>query len=138
MSSPPTVLHRLPVLPYQFERGIFHAYQEELKQVHTSAQLKAHVQRWRHLWRLPVLRKHGRITREELELVFGRVHKRVLKKLLLLREGRDPSRRPGRMSKLAMNIVLPRALLNAHLIAHQYQAPLDVAMIQMYAPNYGW
>jgi len=134
----PTPLHNLPILPYQVESGMMRVYTNELAKVHNRTQLRAHVQRWRHLWQLQPVNWVERLTREEVELGLGRVHKHVFKKLLKFRNKHDPTDNPGRMSKIAMNIMLPRALLNAYLLANKYQVPFDVAMIQTYAPNYSW
>lgn len=133
-----TQLHTLPVLPYQSEDGMMRAYTKELAKVRNRAQLRAHVRRWKHLWQLKPMNWVENLNREEIELGLGRVHKHVFKKLLRFRDKHDPTDNPGRMSKIAMNIMLPRALLNAYLLANKYQAPFDVAMIQMYAPNYSW
>jgi hypothetical protein len=100
-------------------------YRAELLQVRTYKQFKRHIERWRSFYAL-----ESSYTRLSKRFNMKRVYK-VWKRI---DRGVDTPMYNGRgeIFALAAEVVLPSTILVAHQVASKYQAPFNVALVQLY------
>ncbi len=107
-------------------------YVTELKAVKTYKQLKAFQKRWLVVYRL----LHGRFPRPmdhaERILASGRLPRRGLMRKLNKMRDKAYEPRGGRVEAIAMNVMMPYALVHTTIMAHHFGTPDNAVMIQAF------
>ncbi len=133
----PIACKDLPVQPSDDSDRVLEAYTEELRAVTSEEQLRGFVARWKNVHLLPVHRLVP-MSEEEKQLVDGSFDAATALRCVLLDAKPDSyCEHAKKLEKGAkghschgMYIAAPVPLLFVSLIAHHYQVPFDIALIQ--------
>lgn len=130
-----TTLSNLPVRLSIDGNNVVSQYIRERHNVGSPKDLQKFVSRWRHVWRLPEIRRENLPYYDKL-LASGHLKGRTLRytyRQLSKAAAHDKNRTPNSIHwKLARSVLLPSALLRTSLLARKFCCPEDVVLDHLF------
>jgi len=133
----------LPVLPYDrdsFSDDIGETYSKDVSDIKSAQDLKNHIEKWRNLWLLRSpkfddIDTWSQLQPDELKLLnFDFDFNEVCS--FLERKDEDGLPFENENVRIMANIVCPKSLLQATILADKYGVCTDLAMVRLYLDPY--